>query len=54
MTNIQPFLSEDNVSDLLWLVINYGHNLTEVADYIDEKDVAKLTETLEAMLDCMG
>lgn len=54
MTNIQPFLTEDNVSDLHWLVINYGHKLTEVADYIDEKDVAKLAETLEAMMDRMG
>jgi len=56
MTKLSPFLTEDNLSDLHWLVINYGHKLTEVADdgYIDEKDVAKLVETLEAMIDCMG
>ena len=47
-------LTEDNVSDLLWLVDNYGHKLIESADYIETKDIKKLTETLEAMLNKMG
>lgn len=47
-------LSEDNLSDLLWLVDNYGHRLTEVHDYITERDVAQLAKTLEVMLNEMG
>jgi hypothetical protein len=47
-------LSEDNLSDLLWLVDNYGHKLTEVHDYIAERDVAELAKTLEVMLNDMG
>lgn len=52
--SFSPNLTEDQISDLHWLVINYGHKLTEVADYIDQKDVTKLAKTLEAMMDCMG
>lgn len=48
-------LTEDNVSDLLWLVTNYGHKLTEVIDNpISANELTKLTETLEAMLNEMG
>ena len=47
-------LSEDNLSDLLWLVDNYGHKLIEDTDYITEKDVARLAKTLEAMLNEIG
>jgi len=48
-------LTEDNVSDLLWLVNNYGHKLTEVIDNpISANELTKLTETLEAMLNEMG
>lgn len=47
-------LSEDNLSDLLWLVDNYGNKLTEVHDFITEKDVAELTKTLEVMLNEIG
>ena len=53
-TCIEPSLSEDDLSDLLWLVDNYGDKLTEVADYITSKDVARLAKTLETMLDRLG
>jgi enolase len=53
-TCIEPSLSEDDLSDLLWLVDNYGDKLTEVADYITSKDVARLAKTLETMLNCLG
>jgi hypothetical protein len=45
-----PFLTEDNLSDLLWLVNEYGDKLTEIHDYITEKEVNHLSQTLEAML----
>jgi hypothetical protein len=48
--SLPPSLSEDNLSDLLWLVDNYGHKLTEVADYITVKDIEDLSNTLEKML----
>jgi hypothetical protein len=54
MPETSTLLTEDNVSDLLWLVNNYGHKLIESADYIETKDVEKLVETLEAMLNEMG
>lgn len=47
-------LSEDNLSDLLWLVDNYGHKLTEVADYITDSEVKRLAGTLTAMLNERG
>lgn len=53
-TCIEPSLSEDDLSDLLWLVDNYGDKLTEVADYVTSKDVARLAKTLETMLNCLG
>jgi len=46
-----PSLSEDNISDLHWLVINYGHKLIEMHDYISTEEIKKLSQTLEAMLD---
>ena len=45
-----PILSEDNLSDLLWLVDNYGNKLIEQHDYISLDDVKKLSQTLELML----
>jgi hypothetical protein len=53
-TCIEPSLSEDDLSDLLWLVDNYGYELTEAADYITSEDVARLAKTLETMLDRLG
>jgi predicted house-cleaning noncanonical NTP pyrophosphatase (MazG superfamily) len=50
MTETQMTLSEDNLADLLWLVENYGHKLLEAADYITDKDVKALADTLEKML----
>lgn len=47
-------LTEDNVSDLLWLVTNYGHKLTEVDNALSPSEVEKLTQTLETMLNEMG
>ena len=47
-------LSEDNLSDLLWLVNNYGHKLTEKNDYIFSTQVLDLEKTLETMLNEMG
>lgn len=47
-------LTEDNVSDLLWLVNNYGHKLTEVDNALSLSEVNELTQTLEAMLNEMG
>ena len=47
-------LSEDNLSDLLWLVNNYGHKLTEKNDYIFSTQVLDLEKTLETMLNEIG
>jgi hypothetical protein len=46
-----PSLSEDNISDLHWLVANYGAKLIEMHDYISTEEIKKLSQTLEAMLD---
>ena len=48
--NLSDLLSEDNLSDLLWLVDNYGHKLTEAHDYISEKEILTLSKTLETAL----
>jgi hypothetical protein len=45
-----PILSEDNLSDLLWLVDMYGHKLIEYHDHISPDEVKKLCQTLELML----
>lgn len=47
-------LYEDDLYDLLWLVENYGHKLTEVADYISAERVAYLAKTLETMTEGLG
>jgi hypothetical protein len=44
-------LTEDDLSDLLWLVRNYGDKLEK---YPEENQVANLTTKLEKMLDEMG
>ncbi len=44
-------LSEDDLGDLLWLVINYGDKLEK---YPGENQVENLTTKLEKMLDEMG
>jgi hypothetical protein len=44
-------LSEDDLGDLLWLVINYGDKLEK---YPGENQVENLTTKLEKMLDGMG
>jgi hypothetical protein len=53
-TTLNTMLSEDNLSDLLWLVDNYGQKLTETHDYITEKNIAELATTLAAMLNEIG
>ena len=47
-------LYEDDLYDLLWLVENYGHKLTEVADYISAERVSYLAKTLETMAEGLG
>ena len=47
-------LYEDDLYDLLWLVENYGHKLTEVADYISDERVTYLAKTLETMAEGLG
>jgi hypothetical protein len=44
-------LTEDDLSDLLWLVLNYGDKLEK---YPEENQVANLTTKLEKMLNEMG
>ena len=51
MKKEQLRLSEDDLSDLLWLVRNYGDKLEK---YPEENQVANLTTKLEKMLDGMG
>jgi hypothetical protein len=51
MKKEQLRLSEDDLSDLLWLVLNYGDKLEK---YPEENQVANLTTKLEKMLDEMG
>jgi hypothetical protein len=51
MKKEQLRLSEDDLSDLLWLVINYGDKLEK---YPGENQVENLTTKLEKMLDGMG
>ncbi len=51
MEQEQLRLSEDDLSDLLWLVINYGDKLEK---YPGENQVENLTTKLEKMLDGMG
>jgi hypothetical protein len=51
MKKEQLRLSEDDLSDLLWLVLNYGDKLEK---YPGENQVANLTTKLEKMLDEMG
>ena len=47
-------LYEDDLYDLLWLVDNYGHKLTEVADYVTAERIAYLSKTLETMAEGLG
>jgi hypothetical protein len=51
MNQEQLRLTEDDLSDLLWLVLNYGDKLEK---YPEENQVANLTTKLEKMLDGMG
>jgi hypothetical protein len=51
MLKEQLRLTEDDLSDLLWLVRNYGDKLEK---YLEENQVANLTSKLEKMLDEMG
>ena len=51
MNQEQLRLTEDDLSDLLWLVRNYGDKLEK---YPEENQVANLTTKLEKMLDGMG
>jgi flagellar biosynthesis/type III secretory pathway chaperone len=51
MEQEQLRLSEDDLSDLLWLVINYGDKLEK---YPGENQVANLIYKLEKMLNQMG
>jgi hypothetical protein len=51
MNQKQLRLTEDDLSDLLWLVRNYGDKLEK---YPEENQVANLTTKLEKMLDKMG
>jgi hypothetical protein len=51
MEQEQLRLSEDDLGDLLWLVINYGDKLEK---YPGENQVENLTTKLEKMLDGMG
>jgi hypothetical protein len=51
MKKEQLRLTEDDLSDLLWLVRNYGDKLEK---YPEENQVANLTTKLEKMLDEMG
>jgi hypothetical protein len=44
-------LSEDDLSDLLWLVNNCGGELCEAADYVKQEDVKCLAQKLEYILD---
>jgi hypothetical protein len=50
MNQEQLRLTEDDLSDLLWLVRNYGDKLEK---YPEENQVANLTTKLEKMLDGM-
>lgn len=50
----EPFLGEDDLSDLLWLVDNYGDKLTEAADYVTSENLSRLAKTLETMLNSLG
>jgi hypothetical protein len=51
MEQEQLRLSEDDLGDLLWLVMNYGDKLEK---YPGENQVENLTTKLEKMLDGMG
>ena len=51
MNQEQLRLTEDDLSDLLWLVRNYGDKLEK---YPEENQVANLTTKLEKMLNEMG
>ena len=51
MKKEQLRLTEDDLSDLLWLVLNYGDKLEK---YPEENQVANLTTKLEKMLNEMG
>jgi chromosome segregation ATPase len=51
MEQEQLRLSEDDLGDLLWLVINYGDKLEK---YPGENQVENLTTKLEKMLNQMG
>ena len=51
MKKEQLRLTEDDLGDLLWLVLNYGDKLEK---YPEENQVANLTTKLEKMLDGMG
>ena len=51
MNQEQLRLTEDDLSDLLWLVRNYGDKLEK---YPEENQVENLTTKLEKMLDGMG
>jgi len=44
-------LTQDDLSDLFWLVVNYGHKLEE---YPGENQVENLIFKLQKMLDQMG
>jgi hypothetical protein len=50
----ETLLTEDNISDLLWLVDMYGDKLTEMHEYISADDVKKLSQTLQTMLNQIG
>ncbi|NDB65630.1 MAG: hypothetical protein EB168_08190 [Euryarchaeota archaeon] len=52
MTALQEtFLTEDDLSDLLWLVKEYGHYVARGAHYDSHKTLEK---KLETMLDQLG
>jgi hypothetical protein len=51
MNKEQLRLTEDDLSDLLWLVRNYGDKLEK---YPEENQVSNLTSKLEKMLNEMG
>jgi hypothetical protein len=50
----ETLLTEDNISDLLWLVDMYGHKLTEYHEHIGVDEVKKLSQTLETILNQLG
>ena len=50
MTSTRVQLCEDDLSDLLWLVLKYGHKLAEENDYISLAHVSQLEKTLESLL----